>query len=302
MSSIAYITDWDMIEYHRLNGNNQIVFWRPSGQKKFQYFHHGDYLFFLTKGTEKGTQREKGIIGYGRYEKDDRCKIHEMWKKYGAQCGYADEEHLENAIIRMNKNHKLPQQIQCLILSNVIFFQTPIYLSKLEMTISKQIESYIYLDADLSWRILEQADRAGIDLWTRFVEQREHPISYDQDIIVIQHMMEQLSTHSLTTYEKKKTIAFAKTMASQKHGSFLAKDTIDFACWEKDASCFYLPCLLSLKAWKRNLLITIAKARIYQSSLKEKKSSAIIRILFDESLEEAERLCRYAEVFYEIKD
>lgn len=80
MSSIAYITDQNMIEYHRLHGNNRIVYWRPSGKKKFQFFQHGDYLFFLTKGTEKGIQREKGIIGYGRYEQDERCGIHECGK------------------------------------------------------------------------------------------------------------------------------------------------------------------------------------------------------------------------------
>lgn len=62
MSSIAYITDQDMIEYHRLHGNNRIVYWRPSGQKKFQFFQHGDYLFFLTKGTEKEYSAKKELL------------------------------------------------------------------------------------------------------------------------------------------------------------------------------------------------------------------------------------------------
>lgn len=301
MSSIAYITDQDMIEYHRLHGNNRIVYWRPSGQKKFQFFQHGDYLFFLTKGTEKGKQREKGIIGYGRYEQDERCGIHEMWEKYGVQCGYADETRLQNAIMKMNKNHKLPQQIQCLILNNIIFFQTPIYLSELDKTISKQIESYIYLDQELSWNILAQAQQAGIDYWTRYVEQHDHPIQHDQDIIIVQNLREQLTVQELSKYEKKKTIAFAKTMVIQKHGRYLAGATMDFACWKNNVSCFYLPCLLSLKTWKRNLLYTIAKAVIYQAACKEKDSAAVIKILFDESNKAAEVLCHYAAIDYEIK-
>ena len=47
MSSIAYITNHEMIEYHRSHGSSEIVFWRFSGQRKFQNFNHGDYLFFL---------------------------------------------------------------------------------------------------------------------------------------------------------------------------------------------------------------------------------------------------------------
>ena len=64
MSSIAYITDHQMIEYHRLNGNRIINFWKPSTMKKISDFNLGDYLFFLAKGTEKGEKREKGIPGY----------------------------------------------------------------------------------------------------------------------------------------------------------------------------------------------------------------------------------------------
>jgi hypothetical protein len=65
MSSIAYITDKNMIEFHRLNGNSTINFWRPSIGKRFTDFHPGDLLFFLAKGTERGSTKEKGLIGYG---------------------------------------------------------------------------------------------------------------------------------------------------------------------------------------------------------------------------------------------
>lgn len=54
MSSIAYITDSKMIQYHRLNGNRSLNFWRPSVNMNFSDFNKGDLLFFLAKGTEKG--------------------------------------------------------------------------------------------------------------------------------------------------------------------------------------------------------------------------------------------------------
>ena len=53
MASIAYVTNSQMIEYHRINGNRTMNFWRPSYTKKFADFNDGDYLFFLAR-TEDG--------------------------------------------------------------------------------------------------------------------------------------------------------------------------------------------------------------------------------------------------------
>ena len=49
MASIVYVTDKNMIEFHRLNGNQSLNFWRPMSQKKIRNFHPGDMIFFLTK-------------------------------------------------------------------------------------------------------------------------------------------------------------------------------------------------------------------------------------------------------------
>lgn len=141
MASIAYITNHDMIEYHRLHGNSEMVFWRFSGKRKFQNFHHGDYLFFLTKGTEKGKEKEKGIVGYGRYVNDAYGSVKNIWKRYGTQCGFGSEEQFVQAIQKYQKSHAFPKQIYCLLLDHVMFFQEPIYLSELEKEISKQVES-----------------------------------------------------------------------------------------------------------------------------------------------------------------
>ena len=49
MSSIAYVTDEKMIEYHRLCGNRRINFWRLTSHKEFTNFHPGELLFFYTR-------------------------------------------------------------------------------------------------------------------------------------------------------------------------------------------------------------------------------------------------------------
>ena len=47
MASIVHVTDKDMIEFHRLNGNDSFNFWRAGSKMKFTDFKVGDTLFFL---------------------------------------------------------------------------------------------------------------------------------------------------------------------------------------------------------------------------------------------------------------
>ncbi len=301
MSSIAYITDREMIEYHRLHGNSEIAFWRFANQKKFQNFHHGDYLFFLTKGTEKGKKREKGIVGYGRYVKDDHGSVKHIWKKYQTKCGYGSEEQLIHALSKVNKARTLPKQIHCLLLEHVIFFQAPIYLSELAKIISKQVESYIYLDqedSETAWKILKKGEEIGIDVWSTFVEQKDVVIQNDADIIAVSQKHEQLSDDYYTSYEKKKTASFVNAILANKQGAFLAGSQDDFWVEDNGQICFCIPCLLSLKAWKRHLLLALAKASIYQNTLKHMQSNSKVVIVTDEAQKEAQQLCDCCGIAY----
>ena len=105
MSSIAYVTDRQMIEFHRLNGNAGINFWRPSIGKRFTDFHSGDLLFFLAKGTELKHSKEKGIIGYGRFTESEQLSFRQMWGRYSTLNGYATESGLKDAILRVAKSN-----------------------------------------------------------------------------------------------------------------------------------------------------------------------------------------------------
>lgn len=114
MASIAYITDKNMIEFHRLNGNHSINFWKPSNTKKISSLNTGDLLFFLAKGTEKGRKKEKGIIGYGKFQKSYTLTFAQMWNKYKTMNGYPTKKALGDAIAKITKNHKLPDYLNCL--------------------------------------------------------------------------------------------------------------------------------------------------------------------------------------------
>ncbi len=303
MSSIAYITDRDMIDYHRLHGNQTIAFWRPSAQKNFQHFQLGDYLFFLTKGTEKGKEREKGIIGYGRLAAEETRSIKQMWERYETMCGYASEEAFQNAVISVNKTHTLPKQIHVLLLERVIFFQAPIYLSEFAMHISKQIESYVYLDTEtqtISEQLLIKAMDIGTDMWNTNAEDGLLHLKQDRDIIAIQALRDKIQTNWCTPTELKKLRSFAMSALRQKNGRFLSCGKEDFVFYENHTLCFCIPCILTRNQWKHNLLYCIAKAILYRNTLQKKGSSSTVKILLDDDHEQAKALCTLADVTYEI--
>ena len=59
MSAIAYITNQEMIEFHRLNGNKTINFWRLGNTKKISFFKKGDLLFFFYQRVQKKGKKKE---------------------------------------------------------------------------------------------------------------------------------------------------------------------------------------------------------------------------------------------------
>jgi len=187
MSSIAYITDKNMIEFHRIHGNSVMNFWRPTSSKRFTDFFEGDLLFFLAKGTEHGINREKGIIGYGRYTEANMFSFRQMWNRFGTLNGYATANEFKEAILRVSKTKTLSPSFHCLTLCDVVFFQSPVYLSEIGISISASLESYIYLDRDdprATAKILSQANEVGIDVWTATISSHApNATVFDDDLI-----------------------------------------------------------------------------------------------------------------------
>lgn len=169
MASILHICDAQMIEFHRINGNKTINFWRPSPSKRFSNFHIGDYLFFYVR---LANRKEKAIVGYGHLAKITSMSFNNMWNTYKEENGYASKEAFKEAIIRLNKDNIVPAKLTGLYLHDVAFFQSPLFLSEIGIHISKRLESYCYLDKEddmATAKVLRYANEVGLDLWTSMI-------------------------------------------------------------------------------------------------------------------------------------
>lgn len=165
MSSIAYVADEKMLEYHRLSGNRDIIFWRLSSQKKFSNFEKGDLLFFYAKSH---NSKRKGFVGYAHYDSVKRMSLRSMWKKYGNTNGYDTYEQLKEAIEKAARDKQIPEEMNCLYLRDVVFFVSPVYPEDVGLQISQKLESYCYLDQNdpqTTIKILQSAEHVGIDTW-----------------------------------------------------------------------------------------------------------------------------------------
>ena len=180
MSSIAYVTDSNMIEYHRLCGNRRFNFWRLSARAAFSDFRKGDLLFFYAYGRRG---RRKGFVGYAHFDSARRLSLKQMWKQYGNLNGFDTRDHLEEAIRRVSRDHEVPERMSCLYLVDAVFFNEPVYPQEASVPVSEKLESYMYLDRndpEATLRILRIAREKGIDTWAS--SQSEEPAgSFDLD-------------------------------------------------------------------------------------------------------------------------
>lgn len=166
MSSIAYVTDESMLEYHRLCRNRAILFWRLSSKRKFTDFRKGDLLFFFARPR---TGRKKGLIGYAHFDSIVRLSLKQMWSQYGQFTGYDEESLLREVIEKASKGGTIPRQMSCLYLTDVVFFLSPIYPEEVGLDIPSNLESYCYLDRSdpgITVKILKKAEERGLDLWS----------------------------------------------------------------------------------------------------------------------------------------
>ena len=166
MSCIAYVTDSKMLELHRLNNHKTMNFWRLSNNMSFSDFSSGDLVFFLSKDKIHAKDKEKGVVGFGRLVSMSLCSVKKMWDKYETLNGYNSYEDFTSAITKVSKDKKLPKKISGFFLENVTFFQ-PIYLSECGLSISNNVESYIYLSDDVSDKLLSLGKDSD-DLWSSF--------------------------------------------------------------------------------------------------------------------------------------
>ncbi len=166
MSSIAYVTNEKMLEYHRLCRNRSILFWRLTTKNRFTDFRKGDLLFFFAKGNQ--YRKKKALIGYGHYAYTKKLSVNQMWREYGNMTGFDTKLQLEDAITKAAKGD-IPEKMLCLYLTDVVFFTSPINPKDVGIDIPAKLESYCYIDRDdpqVTVRILKKAEKYGIDIWS----------------------------------------------------------------------------------------------------------------------------------------
>ena len=132
-------------------------------------------MFFLSKTNRK----EKGLIGFGQLKENKNLKTKNVFKKYGLELGYQNETQFYEAINQAKKTQEIPDKLNCLLLENVTYFKTPIYLSEFGYKLNKQVESFIYLDQEknLTSQILMKAKKDGLDLWSETQDPFNHQLT-----------------------------------------------------------------------------------------------------------------------------
>ena len=292
MASIAYITDRNMIEFHRLNGNRTMNFWRPSNSKKFTDFKPGDLLFFLAKGSERGRHREKGLAGYGRFR--------QMWNVYGTENGYASEEELYDAIVKVSKNKKMPKLMNCLYLTDVVFFQAPIYLSEIGVEISNKVESYIYLDKEdpqATSKVLNKAKETGVDMWMAAMSEtlgQNFDLEEEQIKHQLSQIMEKISDSFYTESEKKRLRRLARQIMDQKAEEKKITELIkgsktELVCYTGERIEILIPFVYTSKDFYRKLQYLIGHCALMKQEFSRWSEYHIplhIEIVAEESLPE----------------
>lgn len=215
MSAIAYITDPNMLEFHRLNASQTMVFWRFS-MRKFSRFHQGDLVFFIDSQSRHPQTGEKGLIGYGRCTEIRNKSPKATWDQHKSQTGYAAYDDFTEAIKHYRKNdHRLPQTLQVIKLENIHFFQSPIFLSEIDIHISRRLESFTYIEReneDVSHEILSIAESVGLDQWTlsQNIEIEEASLLLDKK--------EQLIRNTLSTIDVSYTEKQARIIKNHTEG------------------------------------------------------------------------------------
>ena len=295
MSSIAYVTDKKMIEYHRLCGNQNINFWRLANQKQFKDFHPGDLLFLYTRPRRS---KKKGFVGYGHFDSIQRMSLKKMWNKFGTDNGYESYEKLEEAILAASRDNKVPEEMNCLYLTNVVFFLSPIYPEEIGIHLANKLESYCYLDQNdplVTVRILKAAGKVGIDAWSAS-QNLEPETVFRRD--EIRHQLavcaKEIGEAGYTSQEK----ARAKRLINEKliQGYELIRgSSTDGVLIEEDRLTIAIPFVTQHKDFKTRRTELIGKMTLYKIFMKKHQipiERFRFEILFEQEREDMRELIR----------
>ncbi|CAM3697378.1 hypothetical protein ERUR111494_07270 [Erysipelothrix urinaevulpis] len=195
MSSIAYIADENMLDYHRMHGSTSINFWRV-GIRNFENFEPGDFLFLIDGKYRHPQTREKGIVGYGVFKQMREMSVKRTWNQYKNDNGFKNYERFKEAVLELSKTDELPEKIQSIELSNVIYFNETIFMGELGQSININLESFQYLSGEDTRKVLRKASHYGIDPWFQVYNPQvnKEKIIHDIEISRLRTVLEGVTT------------------------------------------------------------------------------------------------------------
>lgn len=288
MASIVYVTDKNMIEFHRLNGNQTLNFWRPMSQKKIRDFHPGDMIFFLTKTVNGYKGNEKGIVGYGRYVQSHNLCFDQMWRQFQQENGYASRNELYQAIAGIS-NNKMPDQFNCLYIKDVLFFNHPIYLSEFGIQVPINMESYMYLNdrlkENITFQILEKAKEVGIDTWSAAMNNKiVDVLKFEEDLALqkVSTVHNEIKDYPYTESEARRNKSIMKKVLHKDKWMYrIIYSEYEYLKYEQDQLHIYIPACLSIKDNSR-IKIMLGHLMMWRSVAMREQLNCYFHVIVDE--------------------
>ncbi|MDD6468236.1 MAG: hypothetical protein PUF50_08665 [Erysipelotrichaceae bacterium] len=288
MASIVYVTDKNMIEFHRLNGNQTLNFWRPMSQKKIRDFHPGDIIFFLTKTVNGYKGNEKGIVGYGRYVQSHYLCFDQMWRQFQQENGFATRNELYQAIASIS-NNKMPEQFHCLYIKDVLFFNHPIYLSEFGIQLPINMESYMYLNdhlkENITFQILEKAKEVGIDTWSAAMNNKiVDVLKFEEDLALqkISTIHQEIKDYPYTESEARRNKSVMKKYLHKDKWMYrIIYSEYEYMKFEQGRLHIYIPAHLSIKDNSR-IKIMLGHLMMWNQLIERDNLNCIFHVLVDD--------------------
>lgn len=212
-----------MIEFHHvLTGIGRWISGVPAILRNLLISKPGDLLFFLLRKavSAAGYHREKGNTVTGRFQKAHTLSF-DRWNVHGTdwENGYASEEELYDAIVKVSKNKKMPKLMNCLVSHRCCLFQAWSILSEIGVEISNKVEKAIFIWQRRSAGDIQSAGtkpRKPVDMWiSRWVKHWVRIWPEEEQIIasaVADHG--KISDSFYTESEKEKTASFGEILWS----------------------------------------------------------------------------------------
>jgi len=270
MSSIAYVTDSNMIEYHRLCGNRRFNFWRLSSRTAFSDFGKGDLLFFYARGRH---HRRRGFVGYAHFESARRLSLKQMWKEYGSLNGFETREDLEEAIQRASRDGVIPEKMSCLLLKDAVFFNEPVFPKDVGLEVTEKLESYMYPDrmhSDMTVRILRRARRAGIDTWASSqTSEPEYLFELDEIREILAMIRKEMGRDPWSAEEKRKARKLAAPLLEKEGFELIRGSIADLLKAGEDGTVIALPFAASSSNETERIKDLLGKITWYRTRCRE---------------------------------